>query len=98
MDMLTEADAKRIAMQKAIANGHDMRPWRRDRSAHFYNRSSCRRCRAELLVISKEIDPDQAERMKRDGVTIGEFAGMRSLPKGNYTYASGGALLRCSRA
>lgn len=94
MNILREKDAKRLAMQKAAANGHDMRPWRRQPSAHFYNRSTCKRCGHDLLVVSKMMEPDEADRMKNARTIIGAFE--RDTTGADFTCVSGGALIRCA--
>lgn len=94
MKILREQDAKRLAMQKATANGHDMRPWRRHSTAHFFNRSSCKRCGQELLVVSRMMEPVEVDRMNNAGTIIGSFE--RDITGADYTYVSGGALLRCA--
>lgn len=94
MKILREQDAKRLAMQKAIANGHEMRPWRRAQGSHFRSRSSCKLCGQELLVISTVMEPSEAERLKAADAIIGLYE--RSVTNVDYTYASGVALMRCT--
>lgn len=95
MQVLREQDAKRIATQKAVQGGHLMRPWRHHPSNHHRIRASCKRCGAELLVISEMLEPEHAESMKAQGTVIGRFERPTATDM-DFTYISGGALLRCT--
>ncbi len=95
MEFLKISDAKRIAMEKANLNGHEMRPWRRYNGAPYRIRSSCKLCGCELLVLSSgDIDTDTAIRMKELGIVIGHSEVLGT----NFTYIEGPALSRCRRA
>jgi hypothetical protein len=94
MEVLTEQNAKTMAMQQAQQYGHDMRPWRRMRSAHHNSVSTCRKCGREMRVISTIIEQQEAERWKENGVIIGQFQG--GLPNVDYTYVSSYLATPCS--
>lgn len=93
MDILTEENAKTLAMDQARRQGHDMRPWRHTRDAQHV--SKCRKCNREMRVISTIIERVEAEQRKESGVIIGQFDG--GIPDVDYTYVSSYVDSPCSR-
>jgi len=94
MQVLKEGDAKAKAASRARSKGHDLRPWRRHPSAHFFNRASCRKCGMAAEVISQILDEVDAERMQREGVIIGRCERGTRV---DFTYARGAVDIVCPR-
>lgn len=93
--VLKEKDAKNSALAKAGQNGHDMGPWRRNRSAHFFIKSKCKKCSQTMEVISQYVADDKLDGVRDNAYCFGRFEG-RDASLSNFTYATGAALgFRC---